>query len=87
MCRDDCSPIFDKLRGERFETLLDAGCVTSPVLSLLTDRYYVGFYLMPKMICKVKEDNPAFRWIIFLHLIFHIIWSYFNDLELNLQPD
>lgn len=61
MCKEDYPPILKELRKERFETLLDAGCGTAPMLSLLTkeypDKHYVGLDLTPEMIRKAKEKN------------------------------
>lgn len=61
MCKDDYPPILEELRGEEFERLLDAGCGTAPMLSLLTKEYpgkhFVGLDLTPEMIRKAKEKN------------------------------
>lgn len=61
MCKDDYPPILEELRKEQFETLLDAGCGTAPMLSLLTqeypDKHFVGLDLTPEMIRKAKEKN------------------------------
>lgn len=61
MCKDDYPPILEELRKEKFEMLLDAGCGTAPMLSLLTreypDKHFVGLDLTPEMINKAKEKN------------------------------
>ena len=61
MCKDDYPPILEELRKEQFETLLDAGCGTAPMLTLLTREYpnkhFVGLDLTPEMINKAKEKN------------------------------
>ena len=61
MCKDDYPPILEELRKEPFEMLLDAGCGTAPMLSLLTKEYpekhFVGLDLTPEMINKAKEKN------------------------------
>lgn len=61
MCKDDYPPILEELRREQFEILLDAGCGTAPMLSLLTREYpgkrFVGLDLTPEMINKAKEKN------------------------------
>ena len=61
MCKDDYPPILEEIRKKDFETLLDAGCATGPMLSLLTKEYpekkYVGLDLSPKMIETAKKKN------------------------------
>lgn len=61
MCKDDYPPILEELRREKFGILLDAGCGTAPMLSLLTkeypDKHFVGLDLTPEMIAKAKEKN------------------------------
>ena len=61
MCKDDYPPILEELRKEQFETLLDAGCGTAPMLSLLTSEYpgkhFVGLDLTPEMINKARRKN------------------------------
>lgn len=61
MCRKDYPPILEEIRKEKFESLLDAGCGTAPMLSLLTkeytDKHYVGLDLTPEMIRKAKEKK------------------------------
>lgn len=61
MCKQDYPPILEELRHEPFKTLLDAGCGTAPMLSLLIqeypDRHYVGLDLTPEMIARAKAKN------------------------------
>lgn len=61
MCKQDYPPILEELRKEQFETLLDAGCGTAPMLELLTkeypDKHFVGLDLTPEMIAKAKAKN------------------------------
>ena len=61
MCKDDYPPILEELKGEPFETLLDAGCGTAPMISLLAEEYpdrnYTGLDLTPAMIEVAKAKN------------------------------
>ena len=61
MCKEDYPPIQQELRKVQFDMLLDAGCGTAPMLSLLTKEYpdkrFVGLDLTPEMIRKAKEKN------------------------------
>ena len=61
MCKEDYPPILAEIRGEQFDTMLDAGCGTAPMLALLTkeyhDKQYVGLDLTPEMIEKAKAKN------------------------------
>ena len=62
MCRDDYPPILEEIEKiGNFETLLDAGCGTAPMITLLKEKYpdkkYTGIDLSPKMIEKAKEKN------------------------------
>lgn len=61
MCKKDYLPILEEIRKEQFESLLDAGCGTAPMLSLLTkeysDKHYVGLDLTPEMIQMAREKN------------------------------
>lgn len=59
MCRDDYPYIAGELAREEFRDLLDCGCGTGPMISLLYEqnphRNYTGIDLTPKMI----EDAKA----------------------------
>ncbi len=61
MCKKDYPAILEELEKEPFQTLLDCGCGTAPMLSLLTERYperqYTGIDLSPKMIAKAREKQ------------------------------
>lgn len=61
LCKQDYPPILEEIRKEHFESLLDAGCGTAPMLSLLTkeypDKHYMGLDLTPEMIQVAKEKN------------------------------
>ena len=54
LCKKDYPPILEELEREPFQTLLDCGCGTAPMLSLLTEcwpeREYTGIDLSPKML-------------------------------------
>lgn len=54
MCKKDYPPILAELEKKPFATLLDCGCGTAPMLTLLTERYpdrqYTGIDLSPKML-------------------------------------
>ncbi len=39
MCKRDYPPILEEIRKTEFETLLDAGCGTAPMISLLHEEY------------------------------------------------
>lgn len=61
MCEKDYPPILAEIRKRDFDTLLDAGCGTAPMLSLLTeeypDKHFVGLDLTPEMIRKAQEKG------------------------------
>ena len=54
MCRKDYPDVLAELEKEPFTDLLDCGCGTAPMLTLLQDRYpdkhYTGIDLTPRMI-------------------------------------
>ena len=63
LCKKDYPPILEELEREPFETLLDCGCGTAPMLSLLSERYperrYTGIDLSPNMIAAARaKDLP-----------------------------
>ena len=61
LCKKDYPPILDELEKEPFETLLDCGCGTAPMLSLLSERYperrYTGIDLSPNMIAAARAKG------------------------------
>ena len=61
MCKDDYPFILEELASEPFETLLDAGCGTAPMISLLVEEYpdraYTGLDLTPAMIEVARAKN------------------------------
>lgn len=63
ICKKDYPDILEEIKKESFNDLLDAGCGTAPMLSLLTmefpDKHFVGIDLTPKMIEVAKaKDLP-----------------------------
>ena len=54
MCRKDYPPILEEIKKVKFHTLLDAGCGTAPMISLLSEEYpdasFTGLDLTPEMI-------------------------------------
>lgn len=63
MCKDDYPMILEELKKIDFDTLLDVGCGTGPMIELLCEEYperhYTGLDLTPAMIEKAKEKNLA----------------------------
>lgn len=61
MCRKDYPDVLAELEKEPFTDLLDCGCGTGPMLSLLHEKYpdkhYTGIDLTPKMIEIAKKKN------------------------------
>ncbi|MBR0281566.1 MAG: class I SAM-dependent methyltransferase [Oscillibacter sp.] len=61
LCKKDYPPILEELEKEPFETLLDCGCGTAPMLSLLSERYperrYTGIDLSPNMIAAARAKG------------------------------
>ncbi|MDO4183434.1 MAG: class I SAM-dependent methyltransferase [Coriobacteriia bacterium] len=61
VCKDDYPPILAELEKQPFTDLLDAGCGTAPMISLLAekwpDRHYVGLDLTPAMIDVAQAKN------------------------------
>ena len=54
LCKDDYPPILEELEKEPFDSLLDVGCGTGPMIQLLSEKYpekhYTGIDITPKMI-------------------------------------
>ncbi|WP_367270499.1 class I SAM-dependent methyltransferase [Ruminococcus sp.] len=61
MCRKDYPDVLAELEKEPFTDLLDCGCGTGPMLTLLHEKYpekhYTGIDLTPKMIEVAKRKN------------------------------
>lgn len=61
MCKKDYPDILAELEKEPFTDLLDCGCGTAPMLTLLHEKYpdkhYTGIDLTPKMIEVAKSKN------------------------------
>ena len=69
MCKDDYPYIEAELSHIEYRDLLDCGCGTGPMISLLHDkdssRYYVGLDITPKMIEVAKSKNlKGTEWIV-----------------------
>ena len=61
MCKKDYPDVLAELEKEEFTDLLDCGCGTAPMLSLLKakypDKHYTGIDLTPKMIEVAKAKG------------------------------
>ncbi len=61
ICKKDYPDVLAELEKEPFTDLLDCGCGTAPMLSLLYEKYpekhYTGIDLTPKMIEVAREKN------------------------------
>ena len=61
MCRKDYPDVLAELEKEEFTSLLDCGCGTAPMLTLLKEKYpdkrYTGIDLTPKMIEVARSKN------------------------------
>ena len=61
MCRKDYPDVLSELEKEDFTDLLDCGCGTAPMLSLLQKKYpekhYTGIDLTPEMIEVARAKN------------------------------
>lgn len=69
MCKDDYPYIEAELSHIEYRDLLDCGCGTGPMISLLHDkdssRHYVGLDITPKMIEVAKSKNlKETEWIV-----------------------
>ena len=69
MCKEDYPLILEEIKKCNFETLLDAGCGTAPMISLLSEEYcdkkYTGIDLSPEMIKQAqKKDLPNCEFIV-----------------------
>ena len=63
MCRKDYPDVLEELEKEPFNDLLDCGCGTAPMLTLLHKKYpekhYTGIDLTPKMIEVARSKKMA----------------------------
>ncbi len=63
MCKKDYPDVLAELEKEEFTDLLDCGCGTAPMLSLLKKKYpgkrYTGIDLTPKMIEVARAKQMA----------------------------
>ncbi len=61
LCRKDYPDILEELELEPFQDVLDAGCGTAPMISLLSkkhpDKNYTGLDLTPAMIEQARMKN------------------------------
>ena len=61
MCKDDYPYIATELEKEDYQDLLDCGCGTGPMISLLHEKdstkHYTGLDITPKMIEVAKAKN------------------------------
>ena len=61
ICKKDYPNILEEIEKEPFTDLLDAGCGTAPMLSLLSSRFpeahFTGIDLTPKMIEVAKRKQ------------------------------
>ncbi len=61
LCRKDYPDILEELEKETFHDVLDAGCGTAPMISLLSkthpECHYTGLDLTPAMIEQAKKKN------------------------------
>ena len=61
LCKKDYPDVLKELEKEDFTDLLDCGCGTAPMLTLLKEKYpdkrYTGIDLTPKMIEVAKSKN------------------------------
>jgi ubiquinone/menaquinone biosynthesis C-methylase UbiE len=69
MCKKDYPDVLAELEKEPFDSLLDCGCGTAPMISLLYEKYpekkYTGIDLTPKMIEMAKSKNlPGVEFVV-----------------------
>lgn len=61
LCKQDYPDILEEIEKESFHDLLDAGCGTAPMISVLSERFpnvnFTGIDLTPKMIEVAKSKN------------------------------
>lgn len=63
MCKDDYPYLLEELEKEPFDSVLDCGCGTGPVIELLHEKYpdkhYTGLDLTPEMIRVAPGQEPV----------------------------
>lgn len=69
MCKKDYPDVLAELEKEPFDRLLDCGCGTAPMISLLHEKYpekhYTGIDLTPKMIEAAKSKQlPGVEFVV-----------------------
>ena len=69
MCKDDYPYIASELEKEDYQDLLDCGCGTGPMISLLHEKnpgkHYTGVDITPKMIEAAKAKNlSGVDWVV-----------------------
>ena len=69
MCKDDYPYIASELEKEDYNDLLDCGCGTGPMISLLyendSSKNYTGLDITPKMIEVAKNKNlEGVNWVV-----------------------
>ncbi len=69
MCKDDYPYIAEELDRENYQDLLDCGCGTGPMISLLYEKdstkNYTGLDITPKMIEVGKSKNlNGVKWVV-----------------------
>ncbi len=69
MCKDDYPYIASELEKEDYQDLLDCGCGTGPMISLLYEKnpkkHYTGLDITPKMIEVGKSKNlKGVDWVV-----------------------
>ena len=69
MCKDDYPYIAGELEKEYYTDLLDCGCGTGPMISLLyendPDKHYTGIDLTPRMIEVAQAKNlEGVNWVV-----------------------
>ncbi len=61
MCKKDYPDVLAELEKEDFYDLLDCGCGTAPMLTLLQKKYQEMTYCSPSEEPSANKRSPAFR--------------------------